>query len=101
MRPNFDFALPYAFLPVSSYIPALCVFLTYLTFIVNLLGHLIFQNLRRLGMLEDLVLSQRKETLEDELCDRESDNHLLPGKQGPVEQTGEALEHVSRVSVEI
>ncbi len=63
----------------------------YLRFIKDLLGNLIGENLWRTSLLEDLVLAKREESLEEVLGDGESEDELLPWKQGSVQDASEAL----------
>jgi hypothetical protein len=44
-----------------------------------------------------LILAERKEAFEGILRQRETDDELLPGKQGSVEETGKSLGQVSFV----
>lgn len=63
----------------------------YLTLIVHLLRHLIFQDLGRLRMLQDLVLPERQESFQNVLTQRESNQDGLPWDEGAVQKTRELL----------
>lgn len=63
----------------------------YLTLIVHLLRHLIFQDLGRLRMLQDLVLPERQESFQNVLTQRESNQDGLPWEEGAVQKTRELL----------
>lgn len=62
-----------------------------LTLVVCLLRNLLFQNLWRLCLLQNLVLTEREEALEEILRNRKADDQLLPGEEGPVQESGQAL----------
>jgi hypothetical protein len=63
----------------------------YLTFVEHILGDLGLQRLGRLFLLQDLILSQRKKTLEDILTERKAQDQLLPRKARSIEEYGKAL----------
>jgi hypothetical protein len=59
--------------------------------IKDLLGNLALENLRGLCLLKNLILSERKETLQDELAQGEPHEHVLPWEERTVEKTRELL----------
>lgn len=62
-----------------------------LTLVEDLLGHLVLQDLGRLGALQHAELAQAEETLEEVLGDREPDDQLLPGEERAVEEARKSL----------
>lgn len=64
---------------------------TYLTLIKDLLRDLPFQHLRRLLLLQELILPERQESLEEILAQREPSQDSLPWEKRPVEEPGELL----------
>jgi hypothetical protein len=59
--------------------------------IKDLLGDLTLEDLRRLCLLENLILSERQEALKDELAQGEPHEHVLPWEERTVEKTRELL----------
>jgi hypothetical protein len=55
------------------------------------LGNLALENFRGLCLLKNLILSERKETLQDELAQGEPHEHVLPWEERTVEKTRELL----------
>lgn len=63
----------------------------YLTLIVHLLRHLIFQDLGRLRMLQDLVLPERQESFQNVLAQRKSNQDGLPWEEWAVQEARKLL----------
>lgn len=65
---------------------------SYLGLIKDFLGNLTLEDLRSLCSLQNLVLTERKQALKDELPEGESHEHVLPWEERTVEKTRELLE---------
>lgn len=77
------------------YVPSFCCATTYLALIKDLLGNLALEDLRSLCLLENLVLSERKEALKDELTQGEPHENVLPWEERTVKKTGELLVNIA------
>jgi hypothetical protein len=77
------------------YVPSFSYATTYLALIKDLLGDLALENLRGLCLLENLVLSERKEALKDELTQGEPHENVLPWEERTVKKTRELLVNIA------
>jgi hypothetical protein len=66
-------------------------FCSYLTLVIDLLGDLPCENLGRISSLQNLVLTERKKALQDELPQGEAHKHVLPWEEWPIEKARQLL----------
>jgi hypothetical protein len=63
--------------------------------VVDLLRDLACENLGRSLLLQDVVLTERQNTLKEELTQGEPHKDVLPWEERPIEDTRELLAHLS------